>query len=142
MTDTMDTRELGKVLSRIENEGPKALQHLKELHDRRKGAPVLGITGPPGAGKSTLVDQLIRLWRTEGKKVAVVAVDPSSLFTGGAVLGDRIRMQRHAADDGVFIRSVGSRGVHGGLSKAVHDLVVCFDAFGFDRIVIETVGLG
>ena len=109
---------------------------------RGHGAPRLGITGPPGAGKSTLIDQLIRQWRSCGRSVGAVAVDPSSPFSGGAVLGDRVRMQEHALDPGVFIRSLGSRGSHGGISRATIEIACLLDAFGMDEIVIETVGVG
>ena len=112
---------------------------------RRKmpGAPhVLGVTGPPGAGKSTLIDVVIERARAAGERVAIVAVDPSSPFSGGAILGDRIRMERHIDDDGVFIRSIASRGHLGGLSTATADVVDLFDACGFDRVIVETVGVG
>ncbi|MBI5299002.1 MAG: methylmalonyl Co-A mutase-associated GTPase MeaB [Deltaproteobacteria bacterium] len=135
-------RELSKTLSRIENREEGSLALLKKFYAQRKGASVLGITGLPGAGKSTLVDQLIHLLRGQKKTVGVIAIDPSSPFTGGALLGDRVRMQRHATDEGVFIRSLGSRGAHGGLSRATHDAIVCLDAFGFDQIIVETVGVG
>ena len=138
----MNVRELGKILSGVENRDAKAIRMLQKLYDQRRGVPILGITGPPGAGKSALTDQLISLWRAKNQTVAVIAIDPSSPFTGGAVLGDRVRMQRHASDEGVFIRSVGSRGARGGLARAVYDLAVCFDAYGFERIIIETVGVG
>ena len=135
-------RELSKTLSHIENREEGSLALLKKFYAERKGASVLGITGLPGAGKSTLVDQLIHLLRGQKKTVGVIAIDPSSPFTGGALLGDRVRMQRHATDEGVFIRSLGSRGAHGGLSRATHDAIVCLDAFGFDQIIVETVGVG
>ncbi len=98
--------------------------------------------GPPGAGKSTLCDQLIQALRAEDKRVAVIAVDPSSPFTGGALLGDRIRMQQHHGDPGVFIRSMASRGWTGGLARATKDLVTLFDAAGYDAVIVETVGVG
>src|SRR5690606_37274346 len=101
-----------------------------------------GITGNPGAGKSTVVDGLIRVYRQGGHKVAVLAVDPSSPFSGGAILGDRIRMSQHASDDGVYIRSLATRGAMGGLSRATFDSVRVLDAAGFDVILIETVGVG
>lgn len=138
----MDPRTLAKTLSEIENGGAAARKILKKLYAQRRGAPILGVTGLPGAGKSTLVDQLIQLLRVEKKTVGVIAVDPSSPFTGGAVLGDRVRMQRHATDDGVFIRSIGSRGAHGGLARATRELTLCLDAAGFDEILVETVGVG
>lgn len=106
------------------------------------GTQCIGITGPPGAGKSTLTDHLIRAIRKEGLKVGVVAIDPSSPFSGGAVLGDRVRMQGHAGDKEVFIRSLGSRGSHGGLSRATRDIVRVMSAFGFERLIVETVGVG
>ncbi|OGQ04639.1 MAG: hypothetical protein A2W61_00885 [Deltaproteobacteria bacterium RIFCSPLOWO2_01_44_7] len=137
-----DFRALSKALSEIENSGPQSLQILKDCYAAKKGAPILGVTGLPGAGKSTLVDHLIQHLRGAGKTVGVIAIDPSSPFTGGALLGDRVRMQRHASDEGVFIRSLGSRGSHGGLSRATRDLTVCLDAYGFDEIIIETVGVG
>lgn len=122
--------------------GKGVLTLLKGLYKERKGIPILGITGLPGAGKSTLIDQLLELLRKQGKTVGVLAIDPSSPFSGGALLGDRIRMQRHASDDGVFIRSMGSRGAHGGLSKATRNCLIGFDAYGFDQIILETVGVG
>lgn len=112
------------------------------MHDAQHGAHRLGMTGPPGAGKSTLVDQLIRRFRESGERVAVLAIDPSSPFSGGALLGDRIRMQTHAGDDGVYIRSIGSRGARGGLAQAARAITEIFDAYGYDRILIETVGVG
>lgn len=102
----------------------------------------IGVTGPPGAGKSTLTDKLISHLRKKGKTVGIVAIDPSSPFSGGAVLGDRIRMQDHAGDDGVFIRSLGSRGSLGGISRATREVVKLFDAFGMDFVIVETVGVG
>ena len=137
-----DIRRLARLISQVEARDPRALAQLKALPAARRGARVLGITGPPGAGKSTLVDQLIRRLRTQQHRVAVIAIDPSSPFSGGAVLGDRIRMQSHASDDGVFIRSVGSRGARGGLSSSTRAMVRLCDAHGFDWIIIETVGVG
>ncbi|NOX33107.1 MAG: methylmalonyl Co-A mutase-associated GTPase MeaB [Deltaproteobacteria bacterium] len=126
----------------IEDNDPCAFKLLKELYPYSGNAFIIGITGPPGAGKSTLIDGLILEFRKYGKKVAVIAVDPTSPVSGGAILGDRLRMQRHAADDGVFIRSMASRGQAGGLSRATKDTALVFDAMGYDIIIIETVGAG
>jgi LAO/AO transport system kinase len=133
---------IARAATQIENGSPAAQQLLDQLAPHTGRALTIGITGPPGAGKSTLCDQLIRTLRAEGKKVAVIAIDPSSPFTGGALLGDRIRMQQHHADPGVFIRSMAARGWSGGLARATKDLVTLFDAAGYDAIVIETVGVG
>jgi LAO/AO transport system kinase len=126
----------------VEREDPARLAVLKALNADIGQAHVVGITGPPGAGKSTLTDKLLTELRARGRRVAVAAIDPSSPFTGGAILGDRIRMQRHAEDDGVFIRSLATRGHLGGLSRATAETVRIFDAAGFDDIIIETVGVG
>ena len=119
-----------------------ATAELKALYPHTGKAFVLGITGNPGAGKSTVVDALISHYRANGETVGVVAVDPTSPFTGGAILGDRIRMQKHAADKGVFIRSLATRGHLGGLSRSAFDVALVLDAMGFDRVLIETVGVG
>jgi len=137
-----DVRALARAATWVENGAAEAAPLLQELSGAARKALVLGITGPPGAGKSTLCDQLIRTIRAEGKRVAVIAVDPSSPITGGALLGDRIRMQRHHDDPGVFIRSMATRGWYGGLAKATGDLVKLLEAAGFDVVIIETIGVG
>jgi LAO/AO transport system kinase len=133
----------GARLIRLLEEGdPEGIEGLKLLYPHTGRAYVLGITGPPGAGKSTLVDRIIGEFRSRGKKVGVIAIDPSSPFSGGAILGDRIRMQRHATDDGVFVRSMATRGHLGGLSKATGEAALVLDAMGYDVVLIETVGVG
>ncbi len=137
-----DRRALARLLTAVENRTPVAEVALRRLYPLAGKAQLVGVTGPPGAGKSTLVAALIAELRRAGRPVAVVAVDPSSPITGGAVLGDRVRMQAYAADDGVFIRSMASRGHAGGLSSATTAAAAVFDAAGFDTILIETVGTG
>lgn len=133
---------VARLISLIESGDPEGAVVLKELHPRAGRAYVIGVTGPPGAGKSSLVDASTRLLRKQGKTVGVVAVDPTSPFTGGALLGDRIRMQDHATDPGVFIRSMATRGSLGGLAPTTADVVRVLDATGFDLIFLETVGTG
>jgi LAO/AO transport system kinase len=137
-----DRYALAKLMTLVENRHPDALAVLSSIHDRCGRAYTLGVTGPPGAGKSTLVDRLIGQLRERGHGVGVVAVDPSSPFSGGAVLGDRIRMQGHFVDEQVFIRSLSTRGTHGGLARATRNVVQLLDAFGKDYVIIETVGVG
>ncbi len=137
-----DVRAAARLMRDIDDARPSATEELKQLYGRTGNAYIIGITGPPGAGKSTLVDQLTASFRQQGKKVGVVAIDPTSPFTGGAILGDRIRMNRHATDEGVFIRSLATRGALGGLSRSTSDVALVLDAMGMDIIIIETVGVG
>jgi LAO/AO transport system kinase len=138
---TGDVRALGKALSVIEDGTPELTELLSGLPDSGS-ALLIGVTGPPGVGKSTTTGALISEYRNQGLRVAVLAVDPSSPVTGGALLGDRIRMQEHALDEGVFIRSMSSRGQLGGLSSATQAAAKVLDAVGFDVIIVETVGVG
>jgi LAO/AO transport system kinase len=137
-----DPLALARAISLVEAGRPEGIEVLRRLYGRTGKASILGVTGPPGAGKSTLVNRLIARQREASRKVGVVAVDPSSAFSGGAILGDRIRMMEHTLDEGVFIRSMASRGQFGGLSRATRDAVDLLDAAGFDPILIETVGVG
>ncbi len=137
-----DIRASARLISRIEADDESVRPLLSTLYLEGGTTPVLGVTGPPGAGKSTLVDQLIARYRARALKVAVLAVDPASPFSGGAILGDRVRMGRHNTDVGVFIRSMSARGVLGGLARAAADCLVVLDAMGFDVILVETVGVG
>ena len=137
-----DLRAMARAATVIENRAPEAADLMRALAAHRGHAVVAGITGPPGAGKSTLVDALVRAIRREGKTVGVLAVDPSSRISGGAILGDRIRMQAHHGDPGVFIRSLATRGAPGGLARATADLARLLDASGKDYVLIETVGVG
>ena len=137
-----DPRALARGLTLIENRAPEADSLLVDLHRPGSRALRIGVTGAPGVGKSTLVDRIAAEMRQEGAEVAILAVDPSSPFSGGAVLGDRVRMQRHHADPGVFIRSMASRGELGGLAPAVSDALTLLEASGRDAVLIETAGVG
>ncbi len=137
-----DVRTLARAISTVENRAPGWSELLKALFPHSGKARVLGLTGPPGAGKSTLVDQLARFYRKRNRTVGIIAVDPSSPYTGGAILGDRIRMQEHFADPGIYIRSMATRGSLGGLARATADVTTVLDAAGRDLIMIETVGVG
>lgn len=137
-----DVRSLAKLITALENGDPVAIPLMRILSARPRKAQVVGVTGPPGSGKSTLVDKLIAVLRSRGLKVGVLAVDPSSPFTGGAILGDRLRMNAHATDEGVFIRSLASRGRLGGITRATMAAARALDAAGYDLILVETVGVG
>ncbi len=137
-----DKKAIARLITLVENDEEKAKEVVKRIYPLTGKAYVVGITGPPGSGKSTLLDKLIKLARDDGHKVGVIAVDPTSPFTGGALLGDRLRMQRHSTDPGVFIRSMATRGALGGLAKATNDAIKVLDASGYDLIFVETVGVG
>lgn len=137
-----DPRSLARAISIIEDNAPEALELLKALFPFTGKARVIGLTGAPGAGKSTLVDQLAREYRKQERKIGIIAVDPTSPYTGGAILGDRIRMQAHHADQGIFIRSMATRGFLGGLARTTADVASVLDASGKDNVLIETVGVG
>ncbi|MEE3325867.1 MAG: methylmalonyl Co-A mutase-associated GTPase MeaB [Myxococcota bacterium] len=134
----------GRIIRWLEDEDPRGTEAMTVLHahPRFGSAHIVGVTGPPGAGKSTLVDGLVAEWRKGGHSVGVLAVDPSSPFSGGAILGDRVRMQQHATDPDVFIRSMATRGQLGGLSRKTFEAAVVLEAMGFEKILVETVGVG
>ena len=137
-----DRRAIARAITVVEAEGRSAAAIIKGVYHRSGRAYLVGVTGSPGVGKSTLVDRIMAALRSRGRTVGVLAVDPTSPFSGGAVLGDRVRMQTHAGDPGVFVRSMATRGQLGGLARATGDAAVILDAAGFDMIVIETVGAG
>lgn len=137
-----DRRALSRGITLVENGEPEARELLEELYPRVGRARRIGFTGPPGVGKSTLVSELARHWRSQSKTVGIVAVDPTSPFTGGALLGDRIRMSAIGLDPGVFIRSMATRGALGGLARATYDVCDLMDASGKDAVLVETVGVG
>jgi LAO/AO transport system kinase len=137
-----DPRSIARLITLAENNDPSATKAMKTIHSKTGNAHVIGITGVMGSGKSTLISELTRAYRRQGKKVGVIAIDPTSPFSGGALLGDRIRMMELATDEGVFIRSMGTRGMLGGLTSAVYDVVEILDASGKDIVIIETVGVG
>ena len=140
--DAGDKRALGRLITKLENRAPQSSAILERIYAKTGHAQVVGVTGPPGAGKSTMINRLIAKYREAGMKIAILAIDPSSPFSGGAVLGDRVRMTDHYKDAGVYIRSMSSRGSHGGLSRAAREIVKLLDAFGNDIVIIETVGVG
>ena len=137
-----DMRGLARAIRMVEERDPGVPQLLAALRGRSAQARVVGVTGPPGAGKSTVCDGVITRWRAQGHRVGVIAVDPSSPFSGGAILGDRVRMQRHTRDPGVYIRSMAARGHLGGLASAAREAIRLIDASGRDRCLLETVGVG
>lgn len=137
-----DRQALSKLITQVENNSPYLLDIMTAIYPLTKNAHVLGVTGPPGAGKSTLVDKLIKAFRQEGHKVGVLCVDPSSIFSGGAFLGDRVRMQWAYQDDDVYLRSMATRGELGGLAPRASEIIKIMDAFGKDIVIVETVGVG
>ncbi len=140
--NSSDIRTCARLITRIERGEPNLVPLLQALHRTGGRSRIVGVTGSPGVGKSTLVSKLVGVWRKRGLRVAVLAIDPSSPFSGGAVLGDRLRMMEHSCDEGVFIRSMASRGQLGGLAKATGDALTILDAMQWDVILIETVGVG
>ncbi|MDQ0160576.1 methylmalonyl Co-A mutase-associated GTPase MeaB [Alkalibacillus salilacus] len=137
-----DQRALARAITMVENDHPEKLALLSAINQRKQGSHYVGITGSPGAGKSSLLDHLVTHLREQDKTVAIIAVDPTSPFSGGALLGDRVRMHKHFTDEQVFIRSMATRGSLGGLARATKDAIRACDAYGFDYIFVETVGVG
>ena len=137
-----DVRAAARLIRDIDDDLSDAWDELKKIYPKTGHAHIIGVTGPPGSGKSTLVDRIVEIFRKEEKTVGIAAVDPTSPFSGGAILGDRIRMQRHSTDKGVFIRSLATRGHLGGISRSTHDVINVMDAMGKDIVLVETVGVG
>lgn len=137
-----DTHSIARLITLAENNDPRAIEAMKYIHKHTGNAHVIGVTGVTGSGKSTLICKLTKFYREQGKKVGIIAIDPTSPFSGGALLGDRIRMDELSLDKDVFIRSMGTRGMLGGLASAVYDVVEILDASGKDVIIVETVGVG
>jgi len=137
-----DHRAIGRLITMVENDEPDAINAMKEIHSHAGNAQIIGVTGVMGGGKSSLIFELALAYRAEGKKVGIIAIDPTSPFSGGALLGDRIRMMDLSTDSGVFIRSMGTRGMIGGLTSSLYDVVEILDAAGMNIILIETVGVG
>ena len=137
-----DLGAASRLMTDIDDEKDSAIKELKALYPKTGKAWTIGITGPPGVGKSTLVNKMVEAFRSGSKTVGVIAIDPTSPFSGGAILGDRVRMQSHSTDEGVFIRSLATRGHLGGISRSTHDIIKVMDAMGKDSIFVETVGVG
>ena len=137
-----DQRSIARLITLVENNEPDAVESMKHIHKHTGHAQIIGVTGVMGSGKSSLIFELTLAYRAEGKKVGIIAIDPTSPFSGGALLGDRIRMMDLSTDSGVFIRSMGTRGMMGGLTSALYDVVEILDAAGMDVIIVETVGVG
>ncbi len=137
-----DRRAAARAMRLVEDDYPEGREILKRVYPYSGRAYVIGITGPPGAGKSTMIDKLVKHLRKQGKKVGIIAIDPTSPFSGGAILGDRIRMQEHSLDEGVFVKSLATRGHLGGLAKCTDDIIQIMDAMGLDIVIVETVGVG
>jgi len=137
-----DARSIARLITLVENDSPEAIETMKKIHKHTGKAHVIGVTGVMGGGKSSLIFELAYKYRKQDKKVGIIAIDPTSPFSGGAFLGDRIRMMELSSDDGVFIRSMGTRGMLGGLTSSVYDVVEILDAAGMDVVIVETVGVG